>query len=110
MFGVSGWEIAILAVLALVVFGPDRLPAVMSDAARMLRQLRRMAQDARSEMADAMPELDELRDLDPRTFVRRQLLDEADDLRDSIETDPASGNCAKPSFRPRTRKICSTCE
>jgi sec-independent protein translocase protein TatB len=92
VFGVSGWEIVVLGVLALVVFGPDRLPGVMSDAARMLRQLRRMAQDARSEMADVMPELDELRDLDPRSFVRRQLLEEADDLRDTVEDDPARRN------------------
>jgi len=100
VFGVSGWEIVILAILALVVFGPDRLPGVISDAARMLRQLRRMAQDARNEMADVMPELDELRDLDPRTFVRRQLLDEADDLRDSIEGDPTPPNGAtKPPRR-----------
>jgi sec-independent protein translocase protein TatB len=90
VFGVSGFEFVILAVLALLVFGPERLPSIAADAGRMIRQLRKMAQEAREEVSGAFPELDDLglADLDPRQFVRRQLLDEKDDLDAALDGRP----------------------
>jgi sec-independent protein translocase protein TatB len=92
VFGVSGFEFVILAVLALLVFGPERLPSIAADAGRMIRQLRKMAQDAREEVSGAFPELDDLglADLDPRQFVRRQLLEEKDDLDAALDGRPAA--------------------
>jgi sec-independent protein translocase protein TatB len=91
VFGISGLELVILAVLALVVFGPERLPGVAQEAGRMIRQLRRMAQEAREEVSGVFPEFDDLdmRDLDPRHFVRRQLLDEKDDLDAALDGRPS---------------------
>jgi sec-independent protein translocase protein TatB len=90
VFGISGLELVILAVLALLVFGPDKLPGVAQDAGRMIRQLRKMAQEARDEVSGAFPELDDLNlaDLDPRQFVRRQLLDEKEDLDAALDDRP----------------------
>ena len=34
------WEIIVLALLALFIFGPERLPKVIADGMRMLRNLR----------------------------------------------------------------------
>lgn len=71
-------ELIVMALLALLVFGPDRLPKVASDAARTLRQVRQMATVARRDLADAAglekdPELAQtmrdLRDLDPRRVL-----------------------------------------
>ena len=67
-------EVLLIAVLALLVFGPDRLPKVAADAARTLRQIREMASAARRELSDAAGLKDDelagavrdLRDLDPR--------------------------------------------
>ncbi len=68
-------EIITIVVIALLVFGPDRLPKVAADAGRMLRQVRQMAANARADLVDAAgleddPELSQtvrdLRDLDPR--------------------------------------------
>lgn len=101
MFGVSGFEFVILAVLALLVFGPERLPSIAADAGRMIRQLRKMAQDAKQEVSGAFPELDDmgLADLDPRQFVRRQLLEEKDDLDAALDgrpTPPPPAKQARP--------------
>jgi sec-independent protein translocase protein TatB len=72
-------ELVVIAILALLVFGPDRLPKVASDAARTLRQVREMASAARRDLADAAglqedPELAaavrDIRDLDPRRALR----------------------------------------
>jgi sec-independent protein translocase protein TatB len=106
VFGVSGFEFVILAVLALLVFGPERLPSIAADAGRMIRQLRRMAQEAKEEVSGAFPELDDLglADLDPRQFVRRQLLEEKDDLDAALDGRPTPAAKAGPvePAAPRT--------
>lgn len=82
MFDINGWEFVILAIVALLVLGPDKLPGYAADARRMLRQLRRMADDARDEVTRELgPEFKDisLSDLNPRTFVARHLFDDDDD-------------------------------
>jgi sec-independent protein translocase protein TatB len=92
-FDLSMWKLMVLGVIALVVFGPDRLPQLARDAGRTLRQLREMAQTARTELkaelGDTVGEFD-FSDLNPRTFVRKHLLDDLD----SDLTSPASGRPA----------------
>lgn len=83
MFNNLGWgEIGFLLLLALFIFGPDRLPKVAADAGRLLRQLRRMAQsateDIKSELGPEMADLD-LASLHPRRFVQKHLLSDDDD-------------------------------
>jgi len=89
-FDLSMWKLMVLGVIALVVFGPERLPQIARDAGRTLRQLRAMAQTARTELkaelGDTVAEFD-FSDLNPRTFVRKHLLDDLDADLDS----PASG-------------------
>ena len=78
MFNIGAGEAAVIGVVAVLVLGPDRLPRAAADLGRMLRQLRGLAQDAKSELrAELGPEVDELRNLDPRRMIREQLL--ADD-------------------------------
>jgi sec-independent protein translocase protein TatB len=80
-FDLSMWKLMVLGVIALIVFGPDRLPQLARDAGRTLRQLREMAQTARTELkaelGDTVGEFD-FSDLNPRTFVRKHLLDDLD--------------------------------
>src|SRR6185503_8165074 len=67
----------VLAAVALIVFGPDKLPQLAKDAARMLRTLRDLAQGARSQLNDELgPEFADfdLRSLNPRTAIRNALL------------------------------------
>ncbi|NHC13196.1 sec-independent translocase [Motilibacter deserti] len=84
MFGINGWEFIILAIIALVVIGPDKLPKFVSDASKMARQVRRMARDAQNEVRDQLgPEFADIdvRDLNPRKFVSKHLLDDSlDDI------------------------------
>jgi sec-independent protein translocase protein TatB len=89
-FDLSMWKLMVLGVIALIVFGPDRLPQLARDAGRTLRQLREMAQTARTELkaelGDTVGEFD-FSDLNPRTFVRKHLLDDLD----SNLASPAAG-------------------
>jgi sec-independent protein translocase protein TatB len=92
VFGIGLPEFAVLAIVALLVFGPDKLPEVARQAGRMVRQLRDLAQSARAQVADELgPEFAnlDLRDLNPRTLVQKHLLDD-------IESQPE----VKPGHRP----------
>ena len=86
-------ELIGIAIVALIVLGPEKLPRYAADAARMLRQIRRMAQDARAEVTRELgPELGDLslNDLNPRSLVRKHLLEpvDLDDLDDLDDTGP----------------------
>lgn len=82
MFGINAWEMIAIAVLALLIFGPDKLPGLAQDAARLLREIRKLATGAQADLRESLgPELNDLNlsDLDPRTFVKRNLFDPIDD-------------------------------
>lgn len=83
MFGVNGSEFVIIALVALFIFGPDRLPGAAKSAARLLRDVRRWTTRARSELTDTLgPEFEnfDLADLNPKRFVQKHLLEGLDDL------------------------------
>lgn len=86
MFNSLGWpELAVLLVVALFVFGPERLPGMVAEAGRMLRTLRQMANSARADLqAELGPELGDLdlASLHPKTFVRKHLFDDEELLAD----------------------------
>ncbi len=76
MFGVGLPEMALIALVAVIVFGPDKLPDLARQAGVMLRKARQFANSARDELRNELgPEYAdlELRDLDPRTIVRRHI-------------------------------------
>src|SRR5947208_552712 len=86
MFNVGPMELIVLAVVGLIVLGPDRLPGLARDAARMIRTLRDLATGARTQLRDALgpgfADVD-LRNLTPRTAISRAIPgDDADKLRD----------------------------
>src|SRR5438128_662768 len=75
----------VIALVAIFVFGPDRLPDVARQAGRMARQLRSFAHAARDELRSELgPEYADLqlRDLDPRTIVRKQIMDAMNEVDD----------------------------
>jgi sec-independent protein translocase protein TatB len=89
LFDSIGWgEILVIALAALFIFGPERLPTLAKDAAAGLKRLRRTVSDIRGQMDESLgedfAELRELRELDlrryhPRTFLRDQLFGDEDD-------------------------------
>ena len=78
MFGVGLPEMAVIAFIAVLVFGPDRLPDLARQAGQMMRKARDFANSARDELRTELgPEFAdlELRDLDPRTIVRKHIVE-----------------------------------
>jgi sec-independent protein translocase protein TatB len=85
MFGVGLPELAVIAFVAVLVVGPEKLPDLARQAGQLLRQLRRLATSARDELRDELgPEFAdlELRDLDPREIVRKHIVEAMEDDED----------------------------
>lgn len=100
MFGINGAEFFILAIIAVMVIGPERLPEYASQLARLVKELRRMATGAREQLREEVgPEFDDVdwRKLDPRQYDPRRIIKEAllDDIEDAIKPVSEDGPAAR---------------
>ncbi|MFB9802646.1 sec-independent translocase [Streptomonospora salina] len=101
MFNISAGEFITLAVLALVILGPEQLPKAAAQVGRVLRQLRTMANSAKADIQQGLgPEFKDfdVEDLNPRRFVQKHFW-EADEEDDAGARRPASQlNGKRPPF------------
>jgi sec-independent protein translocase protein TatB len=81
LLDINAPEFVLLLVLAVILFGPERLPDLARKAARVVRYIRTVAGSAQEqlsrELGPGFEDLD-LRDLNPRAFVQKHLLDEVE--------------------------------
>jgi sec-independent protein translocase protein TatB len=78
---IGALELVALVILAVLIFGPDKLPKLIQDASRFMRKVREFSESAKADIRSELgPEFKdfEFQDLHPRTFVRKQLLDNDD--------------------------------
>ncbi|MEU4090119.1 sec-independent translocase [Streptomyces aureus] len=69
-------ELVTLIVLAVLVFGPDKLPKMIQDVSRTIRKIREFSDSAKADIRGELgPEFKdfEFEDLNPKTFIRKQL-------------------------------------
>jgi sec-independent protein translocase protein TatB len=69
-------ELVTIVVLAVLVFGPDKLPKVIQDVMRTIRKIREFSESAKHDIRQELgPEFKdfEFEDLNPKTFLRKQL-------------------------------------
>lgn len=88
IFGIGGGEFFVIIILALIVFGPGKLPELMGDAGRMLRELRRSTRDLTSDFEGSMKDIqDAYREVesDMRSTMR-QIQTDTKEISDDINT------------------------
>jgi sec-independent protein translocase protein TatB len=108
MFGINAGETIVLVVLAVLVFGPDRLPQAAASAGRLLRQLRQLASGAQEQVRRELgPEFDNfsLTDLNPRSFIAKHLLDGESDAEGSSPTSQQTTSADGPPASPSARRF-----
>jgi len=81
-FDIGAGEILGLAILGMILVGPERLPKMAVEAAQWVKKARGLANKATAELRENLgPGFEDLqpKDLNPKTFVKKQiseLLDE----------------------------------
>lgn len=99
MLDIGLGELLVLGLLALLVFGPDRLPGAAASAGRFVNRTRETLSQARSQisesvdMDDVTRDLQSLADLHPKRMLS-SLADPAEAPK------PASGKPASPPIDP----------
>src|SRR3954470_18295666 len=85
IMGLTFEKLLLIAVLAVVLLGPDRLPRYAAQLARLVKSLKAFTEGAKVRMREEMgPEFDEVdwkkldpRQYDPRRIIREALLEES---------------------------------
>ncbi|MEB8337562.1 sec-independent translocase [Streptomyces endophyticus] len=70
-------ELVTIAVIGVLLFGPDKLPEFLQNAARTVQKIRELSDSAQQEIrSDLGPEFQDfdVRDLHPKAFVRKHVL------------------------------------
>jgi len=103
MFDFGFGEVIGLVVLALILVGPERMPRVASDLAKMIKKVRAMTYTATAEIRENLgPGFEDLTpaDLNPKTFIKRQVASvlEEEDAKDQNAKNSDSG--FKPQIDP----------
>jgi sec-independent protein translocase protein TatB len=81
-FDIGAGEILGLAILGVILVGPERLPHVAAEAAKFVKKLRALSQTATAELRENLgPGFENLQpaDLHPKTFIKKQLADALDE-------------------------------
>jgi sec-independent protein translocase protein TatB len=101
VFDVGAPELLVLIVIAVILFGPEKLPEFARKAARLVRYLRSMAGNAQQQLSKELgPGFDDVdvRDLNPKTFIQKHLLDDVEpviaDVKKEITTAKTLGGDA----------------
>ena len=82
MFGIGGGEFLGLAILGMVLVGPERLPKLAVQAAQWVKKIRGLASTATAELRENLgPGFEDLqpKDLNPKTFIKKQVSDLLDE-------------------------------
>ena len=112
MFDLSIPKLLILAVIALVIFGPNELPKIASQAGRALRDLRKIAEGAKNDLREGLgPEFAdfEIEDLNPKRFVQKHFLDDINGDSAKAAAQPAASDQVRTApFSPRASAPRST--
>ena len=81
-FDFGACELIGLAILAMILIGPERLPNFAVDAAKFVKRIREMASKATEELKENLgPGFEDLKptDLNPKSFIKKQLSNVLDD-------------------------------
>ena len=103
MMGIGLAEFLVIGVVALLVFGPDRLPDFARQAGRMVRQVRTLSKQTRDDIrAELGPDYAdfELTDLDPRKALRKHIIEAWDDEDEEREPRRRADRPLRPGETP----------
>lgn len=86
MFDIGFWELVTLAIITLLIVGPERLPIVAKDAGRLINRFKRFIDQARHDIQKEL-KLDEMTELQKNIDHVEELMQKAPDQMMQDKTD-----------------------
>jgi sec-independent protein translocase protein TatB len=106
VFGLTFEKLLLIAILAVFLLGPERLPYYASQLARLVKNLKKMADGAKDRMREEMgPDFDEVdwKKLDPRQYDPRRIIREA--LTEDAPAPTKAPPVAESAYAKRKRRL-----
>ena len=103
MFDFGAGEVVGLVVLALILVGPERMPRVARDLAKLIRKVRAMTNTATAEIRENLgPGFEDLTpsDLNPKTFIKRHVASVLDEEDEKASKSKSGERAIKPQIDP----------
>ncbi len=98
--GINSTEVIVIALILILIVGPDKLPELASQLGRLIREVKAIATGAKARVQEELgPDFDELKNLDPRQYDPRRI------VRDALKDDPPArvpSRTSRPVSTPRT--------
>ncbi|HED13472.1 MAG TPA: twin-arginine translocase subunit TatB [Gammaproteobacteria bacterium] len=101
MFDIGFWELALIGVVALVVVGPERLPALARTAGLWIGKARSMVADVKQDIQREIDrqDLDEVADLGKQVNqIRDEIVTPTKDLAETLNADTLAGDSVAESI------------
>lgn len=97
-FGIGISELFFIAVIALIVLGPERLPGALREVAKFMRTIRSLTNELTSQFGD---EFKALEDLNPQKLLR-ELTEDPEEKAKAAKAATTTKPAAKPTPKPAT--------
>jgi len=108
MFDIGFWELALIGVVALVVVGPERLPALARTAGLWIGKARSMVADVKEDIQREIDrqDLDEVTDLGKQVNqIRDEILTPTQELAETLNADAMAGSSVAESIEKATEAV-----
>jgi Tat protein translocase TatB subunit len=103
MFDIGFWELIVIAVVALLVVGPERLPGFVRESGKWAGRIRRFIHDARFELEREL-RVDDHTDLEKNIAKLDDLIQSAPDKQPGFKPAPLPGPVARPGSPQEARQ------
>ena len=84
MFDIGFWEIAVIAVVALLVVGPNELPSLLRTVGAMVRKVRRFIKEAKADLDQEIRKVDDLKRLMAKEAEIKELHENIDPTKPAV--------------------------
>lgn len=106
-FGIGIQELILIAIVALIVLGPERLPAALREIAKFIRQVRNMTNEFTQQFGDDFKALE---DLDPRRMLQQAInsIDEEEQAKEKTTKGKSTTTSATAKTTPAKSTVAKT--
>ncbi|WP_182355128.1 twin-arginine translocase TatA/TatE family subunit [Flaviflexus huanghaiensis] len=98
--GINTTEFIVIALILVVIVGPEKLPELAAQLGRLIREVKAIATGAKARVEEELgPDFEELKNLDPRQYDPRRI------VRDALKDEPPArvpSRTSRPVSTPRT--------